>query len=126
MFFDLKNSKVLLTGATGSIGKSIAEVFIKSGANLVCTSSSKDKLANLKNEIGEQHHFYKLDLNNNDSFEQNIDDILSDHKDINILINNAGFNSDNLSIRMKDDEWDKVISVNLTSSTSYLNLIILY
>jgi len=124
MFFDLKNTKVFLTGATGSIGKSITQVFIKSGATLVCTSSSKDKLANLKNEIGEQHHFYELDLNNDDNFDHNIDNILSDHKDINIIINNAGFNSDNLSIRMKDDEWNKVININLNSNFKIIKKLI--
>ena len=69
-----------------------------------------------KNEIGEDHFYYQLNLDNDNNFNNQIDEILKQHSDIDILINNAGYNSDNLSLRLKDEEWEKVLSINLTSN----------
>ena len=116
MFFNLKEKKVLLTGSTGTIGTSIAKIFNQSGAILICTSTSKEKLDILKKIIGDRHFFYLIDLNDKESFESKLDEIVNDHNDISILINNAGINLDNLSLRMTDEKWDEVININLTSN----------
>lgn len=115
MSYNFKNKKVFLTGSTGTIGKTIAEFFSKSGANLICTGTNENKLNDLKNNIGNNHKFYKFDINNIDDLEKNIDIISNDHKDIDIIVNNAGYNADMLSIKMKNEQWDKVININLSS-----------
>ena len=116
MKFNFKESTILLTGSTGSIGIAIAKKFNEFGAKMICTSTSIDKLNDLKKIIGEQHSYYLLNLNNEDNFNNNLDKIINEHNDINILINNAGQNLDNLSLRMKDEQWDEVIRINLTSN----------
>tara|TARA_B100001123_G_scaffold296880_1_gene331166 strand:- start:440 stop:1180 length:741 start_codon:yes stop_codon:yes gene_type:complete len=116
MFFDLNDKKVFLTGSTGTIGSSIASVFNKSGATLICTSTSKSKLTKLKEIIGEKHFFYLLDLKNNKEFDNRLNEIIKAHNDINVIINNAGYNDDNLSLRMKEEQWNDVININLTSN----------
>ena len=103
MFFNLKNQKVLITGSTGSIGSSIAKIFNECGATLICTSTSNKKLDDLKNIIGDKHYYFKLNLSDSNELDKSLDEIIKDHSDINILINNAGHNNDNLSIRMKAD-----------------------
>ena len=116
MQFDFNNKVVFLTGSTGGIGISIAKKFNEFGATLICSGTNKEKLNNLKNLIGSNHYFYKIDLNDNTELENTIDDIIIKHSKIDILINNAGLNSDNLSLRLKNEEWDKVININLTSN----------
>ena len=116
MYFNLENKKVLLTGSTGSIGTSIAKTLNKSNAKLICTSTSEEKINRIKNDIGTEHSYYKIDLNNNEELEDKMNQITSDHNDIDILINNAGLNQDNLSLRLKDDQWEKVININLSSN----------
>ena len=116
MFFDLNDKKVFLTGSTGTIGSSIASVFNKSGATLICTSTSKSKLTKLKEIIGEKHFFYLLDLKNNKELDNRLDEIIKAHNDINVIINNAGYKDDNLSLRMKEEQWNDVININLTSN----------
>ena len=124
MLFNLSNKKVFLTGATGSIGRSIAKIFSNAGAKIICTSTTNDKLDILKNEIGEDHFYYQLNLDNDNNFHNQIDEILKQHSDIDILINNAGYNSDNLSLRLKDEEWEKVLSINLTSNFKIIKKIV--
>ena len=116
MFFNLQNHKVLLTGSTGSIGTSIAKIFDKSGATLICTSTSESKLSKLKKFIGDKHFYFTLNLNNSYDLNKKLDKIVEQHKDISVLINNAGHNIDNLSIRIRKNEWDEVININLTSN----------
>ena len=115
MSFELNNKKVFLTGSTGTIGSSIAKKLNESGATIICTSTSKDKLDMLKNEIGDNHYYYSVDLNDSVSLENSLDEILTSHKDISVIINNAGNNDDNLSIKMKDNQWNDVMNINLTS-----------
>mgnify|MGYP001376352948 CR=1 FL=1 len=116
MFFNLSGKKVLLTGSTGTIGTSIAKIFNQSGATLICTSTSQEKLKILKNIIGNEHFFYLINLNDNNDIESKLDEIVSKHNDIKILINNAGINLDSLSLRMTDERWYEVLNVNLTSN----------
>ena len=68
MKYKLENKKVLITGASGGIGKSLCEKFIESNCNIICTSSSIEKLENLKNLYGNNHNYYLLNFSNANSF----------------------------------------------------------
>tara|TARA_B100000131_G_scaffold322734_1_gene377812 strand:+ start:2006 stop:2743 length:738 start_codon:yes stop_codon:yes gene_type:complete len=113
---DLKKTNVILTGATGGIGGSILETFIKAGANVLATGTNEQKLEQIKKKYSSTKtlKFNISSHNEIDDFVQKCSEEL-DNK-IDILINNAGITRDNLSIRMKDDEWKQVIDLNLTST----------
>ena len=113
---DLKNINILVTGATGVIGSSIVKKLYENNAKIIATGTNQDKLNKLKEKYT-NITIKKFDILNHDSIEMFIDEINKIFKDkIDILINNAGITLDNLAIRMKKDEWDKVISLNLTST----------
>jgi len=113
---DLKNQNIILTGATGVLGGSILAKLNQANANIIATGTNQTKLDTLKNKF-ENIKIKKFDISNHSSIEEFIDEcnIIFDNK-INILINNAGITLDNLTIRMKDEEWNRVINLNLTSS----------
>ena len=113
---NLENKKVLLTGASGGIGKALSQKFINSGANLIFTSSKNDKLDELRNLYGDVHSYYLLDLSKKENLMDNINNIRENNKDIDIIINNAGITKDNLLLRMSIDQWQEVINTNLSSS----------
>ena len=113
---DLKDTNVILTGATGGIGSSILENLIINGANVLATGTNKDKL-NLIQKKYKTVQTEKFDI----SYHLEIENFINKANDslgrrIDVLINNAGITRDNLSIRMKDEEWNKVIDINLTST----------
>ena len=113
---DLKNTNIILTGATGGIGNSILEKLITSGANVLATGTNEDKLKLIKEKY-ENVITEKFDISNHseiESFVNKANDTLGGR--IDVLINNAGITRDNLSIRMKEEEWKKVIDINLTST----------
>jgi len=113
---ELKNTNIILTGATGGIGNSILEKLILSGANVLATGTNEDKL-NLIKEKHKNVQTEKFDISNHSEIENFINkanDSLGGRVDV--LVNNAGITRDNLSIRMKDEEWNKVIDINLTST----------
>ena len=116
MKIDLQNKKVLITGSTGGIGKALSEKFIEMQTRIIFTSSSADRLQNLKNIYGNHHLYYELDLLNQNKLKDNILKISEENRDIDILINNAGITKDNLFLRMKADQWEDVINVNLNSN----------
>ena len=113
---NLENKKVLLTGASGGIGKALSQKFINNGANLIFTSSKNDKLDELKNLYGDVHSYYLLDLSKKENLMDNINNIRANNKDIDIIINNAGITKDNLLLRMSVEQWQEVIDTNLSSS----------
>ena len=123
MFFDLNDKKVFLTGSTGTIGSSIASVFNKSGATLICTSTSKSKLTKLKEIIGEKHFFYLLDLKNNKELDNRLDEIIKAHNDINVIINNAGYNDDNLSWYNEHNKDSDLSNNNISSILNNVSFI---
>ena len=113
---NLKNLNIILTGATGVIGDSILNKLISAGSNVVATGTNEEKLKAIKEKY-KSINILKFDMNNHKEIGQFVDDcsnILSSK--IDVLINNAGITIDNLSIRMKDEEWKKVIDINLTST----------
>ena len=108
--------KVFITGASGGIGSSITKKFNEIGYKLILTSSSKEKLSKLKELYGSQHDYYMLDLSDLTNLESVMNEIISDHPDISILVNNAGLTSDSLLLRMKLNQWQKVMDTNLSSN----------
>ena len=113
---DLKNKNIILTGATGGIGSSILDTLISLNANIVATGTNEKKLEELKKKY-ENLICIKQDISAHDELEEFINNSNSKLGDrIDILINNAGITKDNLTIRMDNEEWKKVIDINLTST----------
>jgi 3-oxoacyl-[acyl-carrier protein] reductase len=116
MDFNLKNKKVLITGASGGLGKCLCKKFIKMESKIIFTSSNNENLTKLKKSFGNEHSYYILDLSDSERIINNIGKIAEENKDIHVLINNAGITKDNLILRMKPDQWNDVINVNLNSN----------
>ncbi len=113
---DLKNLNIILTGATGGIGGSILKKLYNSNANIIATGTNQNKLDKIK-ESFKNIIIKKFDISNKTLIENFINDCNEIFKNkIDVLVNNAGITSDNLAIRMKDDEWDNVVNLNLTST----------
>ena len=112
---NLKNKKVLITGATGGIGGSLVKKFLSLNAEVLGTGTNPEKLEKLKKEYS-KIKVKKFDISSHSEIEKFINDVSEELGGLDILINNAGINRDNLSLRMKDEEWQKVIDVNLTST----------
>ena len=113
---DLKNLNIILTGATGVIGNSILDKLISAGSTVLATGTNEDKLK-LIQEKYKNLNVLKFDISdhkNIDKFVEDCGSILSNR--IDVLINNAGITHDNLSIKMKEEEWKRVIDINLTST----------
>ena len=112
---DFKNKKILITGATGGIGYSLVDKFNLLGGSILATGTNEDKLNDLKKKYSKIKTI-KFDISKHDEIENMIDKATSELDGLDILINNAGITSDNLSLRMKKEEWDKVININLSST----------
>ncbi len=112
---NLKNKKVLITGATGGIGNCIVKKFYELGAKIVASGTNEDKLKNLKNKFSNIHS-EKFKLDDHDKIEDFINLVEQKLGGLDILINNAGITLDNLSIRLSEENWKKVIDINLTST----------
>ena len=111
----LKNKKILITGATGGIGHSLVKKFDELGSIVLATGTNEEKLDNLKNEFKNiKTKSFKLDQHS--EIEKFVDSCHSELSGIDVLINNAGITSDNLSIRLAEENWKKVIDINLTST----------
>ena len=115
----LENKTVLITGASRGIGKGIATVFAEHGANVVFTYSSSVDAANaLETELqalGVQAKGYQSNAADFEQAQQLIENVLADFSTIDVLINNAGITKDNLLMRISEEDFDKVIEVNLKS-----------
>ena len=113
---DLKNLNIILTGATGVIGNSILDKLISAGSTVLATGTNEEKLKFIEEKY-KNLNVLKFDISdhkNIDKFVENCSSILSNK--IDVLINNAGITHDNLSIKMKEEEWKRVIDINLTST----------
>ncbi len=113
---NVKEKKVLITGATGGIGRSICDKFNDNNFELVLTSSSDEKLGLLRENYGDNNYYYKVDLLNKDNLENTVNQIKQEHKDITVIVNNAGITKDNLIFRMSNEQWHDVIQTNLNSN----------
>ena len=113
---NLKGSNIILTGATGVLGNSILDKLVLAGSNVLATGTNEEKLK----KIQDRHsniNILKFDISDHKKIDQFVDDcsqILSNK--IDVLINNAGITIDNLAIRMKEEEWKRVIDINLSST----------
>ena len=110
------SKKIFLTGASGGIGSAICEKFNNEKFILVLTSSSEKNIEVLKNKYGDNHFYFKVDLSDPDNLQNVLDNISKNHKDISVIVNNAGVTHDNLIFRMKNDQWLKVMQTNLNSN----------
>ena len=110
-----KNKKILITGATGGIGNSLVNKFSDLGAEIVATGTNEEKLSDLKKKFP-NIYTEKFKLDDHTKIEEFIELICKKLGNIDILINNAGIVLDNLAIRMADENWKKVIDLNLTST----------
>lgn len=114
--FDLSGKTALVTGATGGIGGSIARALYSAGATVAVSGRQADKLEALAKEFGDRGHVLPCDLANRAEVGKLIDQAVGKLGRLDILVNNAGLTRDNLFMVMKDEQWDEVIAVNLTST----------
>ena len=115
---NFKDKKILITGATGGIGNSLVKKFLSLEGTVLATGTNSEKLDVLKKEFP-NISVLKFDISEHSKIEEFIENANSQLVGLDILVNNAGITMDNLSLRMKDEEWRKVIDINLTS-TFYL------
>ena len=99
-----KNKNVLITGATGGIGNELVKKFITLGANVLATGTKSEKLDTIKKKYSDIR-IKKFDISEHPRIEEFIDNVVLELGGLDVLVNNAGINMDNLSIRMKDEEW---------------------
>ncbi len=117
MKLDFNNKNIIITGSTGGIGKKIVEKMNNLGANILITGTSNEKLKNLTELINKKIHYMQCDLHNISEIENVIEEAKKIFEGkIDILINNAGITKDNLTLRMKKEEWTDVININLNST----------
>ena len=112
---NFKNKNILITGASGGIGNELVKKFVSLGGNVLGTGTKTEKLDLLKKK-NPNIKVKKFDMLEHSRIEEFIDNVFLELGGLDILINNAGTNMDNLSLRMKDEEWKKVIDINLTST----------
>ena len=111
--FDLSGMTALVTGASGGLGSAIAKALSAQGARLALSGSNQVKLEAFAKELGGNHVTLVCDLSNAEQVDQLVPRAVEALGQLDILVNNAGVTRDNLAMRMKDDEWDQVIKVNL-------------
>ena len=114
--FELTDKTALVTGATGGIGGGIARALHKQGATVAISGRQVDKLEALAAELGSRVHVCPCDLANKEQVAKLVDEAIAKLGRLDILVNNAGLTRDNLFMVMKDEQWDDVIAVNLTST----------
>ncbi len=114
--FNLSGKNALVTGATGGIGGAIAKALHAQGATVGISGRNEGKLAELAKELGDRVHVLPADLSDNAAVDALVK--LAEEKmgQIDILVNNAGLTRDGLSMRMKDEDWQQVIDVNMTAT----------
>jgi 3-oxoacyl-[acyl-carrier protein] reductase len=112
---NLKEKKILITGATGGIGYSLVKKFYELGSVILATGTNQDKLDKLKNEF-KNINIKQFKLDEHQKIEQFVESCHKDLQGLDIVINNAGITADNISVRLTGEDWKKVIDVNLTST----------
>ncbi|TNC05358.1 3-oxoacyl-[acyl-carrier-protein] reductase [Methylobacterium terricola] len=114
--FDLSGRKALVTGATGGLGGAIARALHAQGAHVAVSGTRREALEALAGELGERVHVLEANLSDTAAVEALVPAAEAALGGLDVLVNNAGITRDNLFLRMKDEEWDSVIAVNLTAA----------
>ena len=114
--FDLTGKKALITGASGGIGAAIARALHGAGATVGLSGTRKTPLESLARELGERAHVLPCDLGDPEAVEALPKAAAEAMGGLDILVNNAGITKDQLFMRMSDDDWAKVIDLNLTAT----------
>ena len=118
--FDLTGMTALVTGAAGGIGSAISHSLARQGARLALSGTNPSKLRSFREELndtyGHDHVEITCDLSNTEQVEHLVPAAIDTLGKVDILVNNAGITRDNLAMRMKDEEWDQVIRINLEAS----------
>jgi 3-oxoacyl-[acyl-carrier protein] reductase len=112
---NLNKKKILITGATGGIGNALVDKFNNLGASIFATGTNEEKLKILKKNYP-NINVEKFGLDNHDKIEGFVDTVNEKLGGLDVLVNNAGITLDNLSIRLTEENWKKVLDINLTSS----------
>ncbi|WP_196258906.1 3-oxoacyl-[acyl-carrier-protein] reductase [Pelagibacterium limicola] len=113
--FDLTGKKALVTGASGGIGSAIAKALAAQGAEVALSGTRMGALEDVAKGISGKTHILPCNLSDLDAVERLVPDAEATMGGLDILINNAGMTRDNLFMRMKDEEWDDVLKINLTA-----------
>ena len=116
MMFDLSGMTALVTGASGGIGSAIARALAGQGARLALSGSNSDRLESFRAELGGDHVALVANLSDGASVDRLVPQAVEALGKLDILVNNAGVTRDNLTMRMKDEEWSEVIRVNLEAA----------
>ena len=114
--FDLTGLNALVTGATGGLGGAMARALHKQGATVAISGTRKDALEALAGELGSRVHILPCNLSDKDEVEALVPAAETALGQLDILVNNAGITRDGLFMRMKDEDWEQVLNVNLTSA----------
>src|SRR3954453_22189576 len=114
--FDLSGMTALVTGASGGIGSAIAQALAAQGAQLAVSGSNVEKLDAFRGSLGGEHVALACDLSDAAAVDGLVTGAVEAFGSLDILVNNAGVTRDNLAMRMKDEEWDIVIRVNLEAA----------
>src|SRR6478609_2092243 len=114
--FDLTGMTALVTGASGGLGSAIAEALAGQGARLAVSGSNVEKLEAFRAELGGDHVALACNLSDPAAVDALVPQAVEALGKLDILVNNAGVTRDNLTMRMKDEEWAQVISVNLEAA----------
>ena len=112
---NFKGKKILITGATGGIGGALVKKFVSLEGSVLATGTNTEKLDALKKDFP-NINILKFDISDHKKIEEFIENVSSQLTGLDVLINNAGTNMDNLSLRMTEEEWKKVIDLNLSST----------
>ena len=112
---NLKDLNIILTGATGGIGNSLVETFNNLGSKIVATGTNQEKLLKLKKKFP-NIIIERFKLDEHDKIENFVNEVDQKLGGLEILVNNAGITLDNLSIRLTEENWKKVLEINLTST----------
>lgn len=114
--FDLSNKRALVTGASGAIGGAIARALHGAGASVALSGTREPALKSLADELGDRASVVVADLSDAAAVDGLVGNVTEALGGIDILVNNAGLTRDNLAMRMKDEEWQTVLDVNLTAA----------
>ena len=125
--FDLNNKVAIVTGASRGIGKTIATTFANAGAHVVCVARTTDKIEHLSKKInsnGGSASHASCDIGSKENIYDMMQNVILEYGKIDILVNNAGITKDSLLLRMKEEDWDMVMNINLKGAFHCMKTVI--